>query len=144
MKKLSFLAVAAFVAFGASAANAQDTTRKESTGEVKTMPTVASIVTIVDASLASAGKVGALKMETPPTIEFVDVKTVATAESDQAIIKTAVEKNKDGIKQLQDELKKHPNIVTAISTQELKPEPGDVIGVDVTADNKLVIYFWKG
>ena len=144
MRKLTLLAAAAMVALGTTAATAQDTTRKESKGEVKAPPTVASIVMVVDGSLATAGKLGSLKMETPPNVEFVDVRSIASAESDQAILKTAVEKNKDSIKQLQEELKKHPAIVTAINNQEKKPEVGDVIGAELLGENdKLVLYFWK-
>ena len=144
MRKLTLLAAAAMVALGTSVATAQDTTRKESKGEVKAPPSVASIVMVVDGSLATAGKLGSLKMETPPNVEFVDVRSIATAESDQAILKTAVEKNKDSIKQLQEELKKHPTIVTAINNQDKKPEVGDVIGAELLGENdKLVVYFWK-
>jgi hypothetical protein len=144
MRKLTLLAAAAMVALGTTAATAQDTTRKESKGDVKSAPTVASIVMVVDGSLATAGKLGSMKMETPPNVEFVDVKSIAAAESDQAILKTAVEKNKDSIKQLQEELKKHPPIVTAINNQEKKPEVGDVIGAELLGEgDKLVLYFWK-
>ena len=143
MRKLTLLAAAALVALGTTAATAQDTTRKESKGEVKAPPTVASIVTVVDGSLATAGKLGAMKFETPPNVELVDVKAIATAESDQAILKTAVEKNKDSIKQLQDELKKHPTIVTVINSHDQKPEPGDIIGAEVGEGDKLILYFWK-
>ncbi|MGQ0643509.1 MAG: hypothetical protein ACT4P6_22410 [Gemmatimonadaceae bacterium] len=144
MKKLTFLAAAVLVALGTSAANAQDTTRKESKGDVmKAPPTTASIVTVIDGSLVVASKIGGLKIETPPKVEFVDVRTVALTESDQEIVKTALEKNKDAIKQLQDELKKRDALVTAISTHDQKPEPGDVIGAEIGEGDKLVIYFWK-
>ena len=144
MKKLTLLAAAALVALGTTVATAQDTTRKESKGDVKSPPTVASIVMVVDGSLATAGKLGSLKMENPPNVEFVDVRSIAASESDQAILKTAVEKNKDSIKQLQEELKKHPAIVTAINNQDQKPEVGDVIGAELLGESdKLVLYFWK-
>jgi hypothetical protein len=143
MKKLSFLAAAALVALGTSAATAQDTTRKESKGDVKAPVTAASIVTVVDASAATAVKIGMLKPQTPPNVEFVDAKTFAMAEADQTLITAAVEKNKDAIKQLQDELKKHDALVQAISNSDQKPEVGDVIGAEVQEGDKLVIYFWK-
>jgi hypothetical protein len=143
MRKLTLLAAAAMVALGTTAATAQDTTRKESKGDVKSAPTVASIVTVIDGSLATAGKLGSMKMETPPNVEFVDVKSIATAESDQAILKTAIEKNKDSLKQLHEELKKHSAIVTAINNQEQKPEVGDVIGAELGEGDKLILYFWK-
>ncbi len=143
MRKLTLLAAAALVALGTSAATAQDTTRKESKGMVTAPPTVASIVTGVDGSLATAGKLGSMKMETAPNVEFVDVRTVATAESDQAILKTAVEKNKDSIKLLQAELRKHPSVATAISNHAQKPDVGDVIGAEVGEGDKLILYFWQ-
>lgn len=143
MKKLSFLAAAALVAFGAATANAQDTTRKESKGEVKTPPTAASVATLIEGSSATISKIGMLKLEAPPNVEFVDVKTFATMEADQTALKTALEKNKDAVKQLQEEIKKHEAVVTALSNHDQKPEPGDIVAADVQENNKLVIYFWK-
>jgi len=145
MTKFTLLAAAAIaaVAFGTSNLNAQDTTRKESKGEVKMPPTVASVVIVIDGSLATAGKVNAFKTEAMPTVEVVDVKPLITNEDEEKIFKTAIEKNKDAIKQLQEEIKKHGSIVKTVSESPTKPEPGDVIGAELTDGNKLVIYVWK-
>ncbi|MGH7694007.1 MAG: hypothetical protein ACRENH_03455 [Gemmatimonadaceae bacterium] len=145
MKKITLLAAAALaaVAVGTSTLSAQDTTRKESKGEVKMAPTVASVVVVIDGSLATAGKVNAFKSEAMPMVEVVDVKPLITNEDEEKIFKTAFEKNKDSIKQLQEEIKKHGSIVKTISESPTKPEPGDVVGAELTADNRLVIYVWK-
>ena len=145
MKKFTLLAAAALaaVAFGTSNMSAQDTTRKESKGEVRMPPTVASVVTVIDGSLAIAGKVNAFKSEAMPTVEVVDVKPLITNEDEEKIFKTAYEKNKDGIKQLQSEVQKHGSIVKTLSESPTKAEPDNVVGAELTADNRLVLYVWK-
>ena len=145
MKKFTLLAAAALaaVAFGTSTLSAQDTTRKESKGEVRMPPTVASVVVVIDGSLATAGKVNAFKTEAMPKVEIFDVKPLLTNEDEEKIFKTAYEKNKDSIKQLQEEIKKHGSIVKTLSESPTKPEPGDVVGAELTAENVLVIYVWK-
>jgi len=146
MKKFTLLAAATLVAVavGTSTLSAQDTTRKESKGEVAMKPpTVASVVVVIDGSLATAGKVNAFKTEAMPKVEIFDVKPLLTNEDEEKIFKTAYEKNKDSIKQLQEEIKKHGSIVKTLSESPTKPEPGDVVGAELTADNLLVIYVWK-
>lgn len=145
MKKFTLLAAAALaaVAFGTSNLSAQDTTRKESKGEVKMPPTVASVVVVMDGSLAAAGKVNAFKSEAMPKVEVVDVKPLITNEDEEKIFKTAYEKNKDGIKQLRTEIEKHGSIVRTLGESPVKPDAGDVIAAELTDDNRLVVYVWK-
>jgi hypothetical protein len=144
MKKLTFVAAAAavFVALGTSAV-AQDTTKKEAKGEVAKMPTVASVVIVVDSSHAVAAKVGMVTAETPLKIEVVDVKPLFTGKPDEKTLKDAIEKNEDAIKHLRSELKKNDLIVKAVDGHALKPEIGDVVGVELLDGDRLVIYFWK-
>lgn len=145
MKKFTLLAAAAFaaVAFGTSNLSAQDTTRKESKGEVKMPPTVASVVIVMDGSLATAGKVNAFKSEAMPTVEVVEVKPLLTNEDEEKIFKTAYEKNKDGIKQLQSELKKHGSIVRTLGEKLPKAETDNIVAAELTPDNRLVLYVWN-
>jgi len=146
MKQFTLLAAAALaaVAFGTSNLSAQDTTRKESKGEVVMKPaTLASVVTVIDGSLATAGKVNAFKSEAMPKVEIVDVKPLITNEDEEKIFKTAYDKNKDGIKQLQNEIKKHGSIVKTLSESPNKAEPDNVVGAELTDDNRLVLYVWK-
>ena len=146
MKQFTLLAAAAFaaVAFGTANLSAQDTTRKESKGEVVMKPaTLASVVTVIDGSLATAGKVNAFKSEAMPKVEIVDVKPLITNEDEEKIFKSAYEKNKDGIKQLQSEIQKHGSIVKTLSESPNKAEPDNVVGAELTDDNRLVLYVWK-
>ena len=148
MKSLHILAAAALVALGSSVTTAQDTTRKdttrkESTGEVAKPLTVASLVTIANASLENAAKVSAIKPDAPPALEFVDAKPVIANEADQKILKEAIDKNKDGIKQLADVLKQNTTIKQAMENHAQKPSTDDVIGVELQEPNKVVVYFWK-
>jgi homoaconitase/3-isopropylmalate dehydratase large subunit len=148
MKSLPILAAAALVVLGSSLATAQDTTRKDTTrkvsaGEVVRPVTVASLVTVVNASLENAAKVSAIKPDTPPALEFVDAKPVIANEADEKILKEALDKNKDGIKQLADVLKQNTTIKSAMEAHAMKPSTDDVIGVEFLEPNKLAVYFWK-
>ncbi|MEW5919048.1 MAG: hypothetical protein AB1762_21775 [Gemmatimonadota bacterium] len=146
MKKLYFLAAAALVALGTSAANAQDTTRKDTTrkearGDVVAMPSVPNLILAIEASPGTVAKFSSFK-PMADKIQVIDVATFATAPTDGEAIKAAVEKNKDGISKLQDELKKHEVVTTALSASAAKPEPGDVVAAEIQ-DDRLVLYVWK-
>ncbi|MGH7712838.1 MAG: hypothetical protein ACRD2A_16195 [Vicinamibacterales bacterium] len=140
MKKLTFLA-AALVALGSVAANAQDTTKKEAKGDVVKMPTVATLITAIDGSAATVAKLGTFK-PTPEKIQVVDVATLITAPTDDAALKAAIEKNKDGIEQVRAELKKHDVVTTALSNSPQKPDPGDIVAAEVQED-RLIVFIWK-
>ncbi|HEV8362826.1 MAG TPA: hypothetical protein VGQ52_04875 [Gemmatimonadaceae bacterium] len=146
MKKFTLLAAAALVAVavGTSTLSAQDTTRKESKGEVMMKPTtVAALVTVIDAALVNAGKLSAIKPDSPPALEFVDVKPIIATEADEKIIKEALEKNKDGLKQIESILKENTTFKAAREANPAQPSGGDVVGIDVQEGNKVIIYFWK-
>ena len=150
MKRFALLTAAAFavVALGVSSAAAQDTTRKDTTrkeakGEVAKVPTVATVIVVIDNSLATVAKVGMIKNDSTAKVELVDVKPFVEGNAEEPKFKESLEKNKDAIKQLQDELKKNGMIVKAINDHEQKPEPGDIVGAEVTEDGRLVLYFWK-
>ncbi|HJU76243.1 MAG TPA: hypothetical protein VJ717_21055 [Gemmatimonadaceae bacterium] len=150
MKRLALLTAAAFaaVALGVTPAAAQDTTRKDTTrkeakGEVAKAPTATTIIVVIDNSAATMTKVGMFKADSAPKIELVDARPLVEGNPDEPKFKESLEKNKDAIKALQDELKKHDFVVKAINEHAQKPEPGDVIGAEVTDDGRLVLYFWK-
>ncbi|HEY7567096.1 MAG TPA: hypothetical protein VH762_05965 [Gemmatimonadaceae bacterium] len=145
MKRFTLLAAAALtaVAFGTSSLSAQDTTRKESKGEVAMPVTVVSLVTVIDATLANAAKVSAMKPESPPALELVDIQPILATEADQKIINEALDKNKDSIKQLESALKANTTIKAALDSHAAKPDADDVVAVDVKEGNKVIVYFWK-
>ncbi|MGQ0538492.1 MAG: hypothetical protein ACT4R6_06065 [Gemmatimonadaceae bacterium] len=144
MRKLTMLAAAvALVALGASTGAAQDTTRKESKGEVAKPATFATLVVAVDSAAPTAVKLGTVTPETVLKIEVVDVKTLVTTPADEAALKASVEKSKDAIKALQEELKKRPAVVQAIDSHAMEPEPGDVVAAELQEGDRLVVYFWK-
>lgn len=144
MKKLTILAATSvLLALGASAAVAQDTTKKEARGDVASPPTVASVMLVVNGSLVIAGKVGMLKTETPLRIEFVDVKPIFSSEMDQRSLKESLEKNEEAVKQLRSELKKSDLIGMAVAGHAMKLEVSDVVGAELLDGERLVLYFWK-
>ena len=143
MKKLNILAAAALVAFGTSVASAQDTTRREARGEVSKMATVASVMSVIDGSHATAAKIGLVKTETPLKVDIVDVKPIFSVEADQKTLKESIEKNGDAIKHLRAELGKNALVVKAIEGHMHKLMLSDIVGAELLDGDRLVIYFWK-
>jgi hypothetical protein len=105
--------------------------------------TVVSLVTVIDATLANAAKVSAMKPESPPALELVDIQPILATEADQKIINEALDKNKDSIKQLESALKANTTIKAALDSHAAKPDADDVVAVDVKEGNKVIVYFWK-
>lgn len=145
MKKFTLLAAAALslVVVGTSVVAAQDTTKKESKGEVVKAPTTATLIAAIEGSAVTGAKLGSFKVESGDKVQVVDVLALITSPSDEEAIKAAIDKNKDGIKMIRDELKKHNLVVQALDGSARKPETGDVVGVEVQEGDRVVVYFWK-
>ena len=145
MKKLTLIAAAAFslVAVGTSVVAAQDTTKKESKGDVVKTHSAATLIAAIEGSAATGAKLGAFKVESAEKVQVVDVLTLITSPSDEEAIKAAIDKNKDGMNLIRDELKKHNLVVQALNGSERKPDTGDVVGVEVQEGDRVVVYFWK-
>jgi hypothetical protein len=105
------------------------------------MPTTATLIAAIEASPATVAKLGSFQ-PMAEKIQVVDVTTVATAPADVEAVKAAVEKNKDGIAKLQEELKKHEVVTTSLSGSAAKPEPADIVGAEIQ-DDRLVVFVWK-
>jgi hypothetical protein len=123
--------------FVAASANAQDTT--VSTGEIAAQPTVESFVVAIDATPATIEKLNALESLSSENITLVDVHTLAM--SDSAAVSSAIERNKEQTEQLRTSISANPAIGQALSSHTPPLQPSDVVAAEVTADNKVIVYF---
>ncbi len=123
--------------FVAASANAQDTT--VSTGEIAAAPTVESFVVAIDATPATLEKLGALESLSSENVTLVDVHTLAM--SDSAAVKGAIERNKEQTEQLRTALSGNAAISQALSAHTPAVEASDVVAAEVTADNKVIVYY---
>lgn len=128
------LFAATFVASGASA---QDTT--VSTGEVVVPPTAASFVAAIDATMPTIEKLGTLEAVKAEDITLVDLRTLVA--QDSAGVKGAIERNEAHIEHLRTSIGANAAISEALAAHTPALSVSDVVAAEVSADNKVVVYY---
>jgi len=165
MQKRTLLAAVAAAAIAAivtpSLSNAQDTTKKTvSKGEVAMQPSYSSLISAISSGTANADKIKALTSVNASDVQFVNVDDLLAGNSPDSL--TAVlSKNEDNIEALQKALGSNPALglllassdsaaakvtppaATPMPSMSAKPSAKDVVAADVSADNKVVLYYWK-
>lgn len=134
-----FAGVAALfaTAFLAGNAKAQDTT--VSTGEIAALPTAETFVVAIDATPATIEKLGALESLSSENVTLVDVHTLVM--TDSAAVKGAIERNKEQTEQLRTAIGANAAISQALAAHSPAVEASDVVAAEVTADNKVIVYY---
>ena len=141
---LSALATAAVVAIATpSISQAQDTTKKESKGEVAMAPSFSSLMSALNSVAAQNAKWTA--MTTPITAENVQL---VNAESllqgnDVEAFKTALKTNEADVATLRKTLGANTALATILKGNTPELTADDVIATDVSADGKAIVYYWK-
>ena len=140
-----------------SLSTAQDTTAKKTTvskGEVAMQPSFGSLISALNSSTANADKLKSLTTVNAADVQFVNVEDLLKG-NDVSALNNALSKNKEGVDALRSALGSNPAIgllmapdsaatsTTSTMSASAKPSAKDVIAADVSADNKLVVYYWK-
>jgi len=165
MQKRTLLAAVAAAAIAAivtpSLSSAQDTTKKTvSKGEVAMQPSYSSLISAISSGTANADKIKALTSVNASDVQFVNVDDLLAGNSPDSL--TAIlSKNEDNIEALQKALGSNPALglllassdsaaakvtppaATPMPSMSAKPSAKDVVAADVSADNKVVLYYWK-
>jgi len=165
MQKRTLLAAVAAAAIAAivtpSLSNAQDTTKKTvSKGEVAMQPSYSSLISAISSGTANADKIKALTSVNASDVQFVNVDDLLAGNSPDSL-KAILSKNEDNIEAVQKALgsntalglllassdsaaaKVTPPAATPMPSMSAKPSAKDVVAADVSADNKVVLYYWK-
>ena len=166
MQTRTLLAAVATAAIAAmvtpSLSNAQDTTKKAvSKGEVAMAPSFSSLISAINSGTASSDKIKSLTTVNAADVQFVNVEDLLKGNDPQAL-NDALSKNKEGVDALQSALGSNPalNLLLASSDSAAakvtppaaaptpmpsmaKPSAKDIVAADVSADNKVVLYYWK-
>jgi len=168
MQTRTLLAAVATAAIAAmvtpSLSNAQDTTVKKPTvskGEVAMAPSFNSLISAINSGTASSDKIKSLTTVNAADVQFVNVEDLLKGNDPQAL-NDALSKNKEGVDALQSALGSNPalNLLLASSDSAAakvtppaaaptpmpsmaKPSAKDIVAADVSADNKVVLYYWK-
>ena len=165
MQKRTLLAAVAAAAIAAivtpSLSSAQDTTKKTvSKGEVAMQPSYSSLISAISSGTANADKIKALTSVNASDVQFVNVDDLLAGNSPDSL-KAILSKNEDNIEALQKALGSNPALglllassdsaaakvtppaATPMPSMSAKPSAKDVVAADVSADNKVVLYYWK-
>jgi len=171
MQTRTLLAAVAAAAFAAvvtpSISAAQDTTAKkttESKGEVAMQPSFNSLISAINSGSANVDKIKSLTSVNASDVQFVNVQDLVKG-NDVSALTSALSKNQESVEALRSALGSNPALglllasdsaatststtdtsktsTSTMSSMSAKPSAKDVIAADVSADNKVVLYYWK-
>ena len=129
------------LAFAPSVQAQQDTTRKQSAGEVATTATYSSLIAALDASSDNVAKLAALTSLTPENVRIVNAGPLAEGKNDE--FKAALDKNNAGIMQLREAIGKNEAITNALAAHDQKLTAADVVAVDVGSDGTVQVFYHR-
>jgi hypothetical protein len=141
---LTALAAAAAVAIATpSISQAQDTTtKKTSAGEVALKPNFGSLISAINASSAQSEKLKALTEVTAANVELVNVQDLLKGESVDSL-QNALKKNEADLTALRTALGANTALTGVLTANTTPLTSADVVATDVSADGKVIVYYWK-
>jgi hypothetical protein len=140
MKKLLIPATALFLAVIAVPASAQDTL--VSRGDVAKAPSFDGLISALTKTTGTVDELLKKQTISEDEIMVVDTKPLLEGKGDE-MLKIQLERNKDGIKQLQEVLSKHPAVEARLKKESADPSVSEVIAAEMTADGKIQLYYRK-
>jgi hypothetical protein len=140
MKKLLIPATALFLAVIAVPASAQDTL--VSRGDVAKAPSFDGLISAMTKTTGTVDELLKKQTISEDEIMVVDTKPLLEGKGDE-MLKIQLERNKDGIKQLQEVLSKHPAVEARLKKESADPSVSEVIAAEMTADGKIQLYYRK-
>jgi len=140
---LSALAAAAVVAIATpSISHAQDTTKKESKGEVAMAPSFSSLMSALNSTAAQNAKLTAMTEITAANVQLVSVDSLVTSTNADSL-KSALKTNEADVATLRKTLGANTALTTILKGNTPTLTADDVIATDVAADGKVTVYYWK-
>jgi hypothetical protein len=140
---LSALAAAAVVAIATpSISQAQDTTKKVSTGEVAMAPSFSSLMSALNSTAAQNAKLTAMTEITAANVQLVSVDSLVTSTNADSL-KSALKTNEADVATLRKTLGANTALTTILKGNTPTLTADDVIATDVAADGKVTVYNWK-
>ena len=140
---LSALPAAAVVAIATpSISHAQDTTKKESKGEVAMAPSFSSLMSALNSTAAQNAKLTAMTEITAANVQLVSVDSLVTSTHADSL-KSALKTNEADVATLRKTLGANTALTTILKGNTPTLTADDVIATDVAADGKVTVYYWK-
>jgi hypothetical protein len=145
MKKNHLILAAGTLLVGLSLAPSlqaqQDTTRKQSTGEVATAPTYSTLIAALDATRDNLTKLAALPAVKPADVRLVNAAKLA--EGKDAELKAALDRNAEAITELRAAIGKYDAIVNSLSASDHKLTAADAVAIHVGTDGVVHVFYNK-
>ena len=146
MQKRTFLAALATAAAVAvvtpSISQAQDTTRATSKGEVALAPSFTSLMTAMSSTSATTAKLKAMTDIAAANVQLVNVQDLLKDNSADSLTATLKQNDAD-ITALRTTLGTNTALTGVLTANTTPLTANDVVAADVTADGKVVLYYWK-
>jgi len=146
MQKRTFLAALATAAAVAvvtpSISQAQDTTRATSKGEVALAPSFTSLMTAISSTSATTAKLKAMTDIAAANVQLVNVQDLLKDNSADSLTATLKQNDAD-ITALRTTLGANTALAGVLTANTTPLTANDVVAADVTADGKVVLYYWK-
>jgi len=146
MQKRTFLAALATAAAVAvvtpSISQAQDTTRATSKGEVALAPSFTSLMTAISSTSANTAKLKAMTDIAAANVQLVNVQDLLKDNSADSLTATLKQNDAD-ITALRTTLGTNTALTGVLTANTTPLTANDVVAADVTADGKVVLYYWK-
>ena len=115
---------------------------KESTGEVAMAPSFSSLLTAIDSASARNAKLTAATTLTAENVQLVNVQDLLKDASADSLT-AAITRNSAVIDSLRATVAANTTINTALAANTTPLTANDVVATDVTADGKVIVYYWK-
>ena len=152
---LTAIATAAVAAIATPSLSQAQNPTTTSKGDVALAPSFGSLISAINATSAHNDKIKAMTDLSAANVQVVNVADLLKGNNAEAL-NNALQKNETDIATLRTTLGANTTITSALSsvtppaaattTPSATPTPitaNDVVAADVTADGKVVVYYWK-
>jgi len=137
---LAALATAAITAVATPAvSHAQQ--QKESKGEVAT-PNFGSLISAINSSKANSEKLTAMTTLTAENVQLVNVEDLLQGNNVEAL-NAALTKNEADVTALRTTVFGNATISPLLKAKSPEFAEKDIVATDISADGKVIVYYWK-
>lgn len=113
-----------------------------SKGEVAMQPSFGSLISALNSTAATNDKLKAMTTIDAANIQVVNVEDLAKGQDVEAL-NAALTKNEADVATLRSTLGANQTITDALKAKNPDLTAADVVATDVSADGKVIVYYWK-
>jgi hypothetical protein len=137
----AFAAAAALTVLSSVSAQAQDTTRKSSAGDVVKPAQLSTIIASLDSTAVQLARLNAITNLSVTNLKVVNVADVAVP--NDSLLSAALERNKVAVEDLRKALEANATVKEFLSKNTPALAAGDVVAINVTPTGSVELYVRK-